>query len=105
MSYKIQIIDEYSFGEWFDHDLRFETKAEAEECTRHFTNAGWSGILDLRVAPSDDPLNARWTKEGLRNKEGRPFCVPQPAPTMAEIRAQAKALGAAWDAIVAKLDA
>ena len=30
MSYKVEIIDEYSFGEWFSHHLRFETEAEAE---------------------------------------------------------------------------
>lgn len=36
MSYKIEIIDEYSFGQWFSHHLRFETEAQAEECSRHF---------------------------------------------------------------------
>ena len=105
MSYKIEIMDEYSFGDYFSHDLRFETEREAEECSHHLGGAGWNGLLDLRIVRSDDPVNARWTDEGLRNKEGQPFCRPQPAPTIEEIRAEAKVLGAAWDSIVDRLGA
>jgi hypothetical protein len=89
MSYKIEIMDEYSFGEYFSHDLRFETEREAEQCSQHFSSAGWNGILDLRTVRSDDPVNARWTDEGLRDKNGQPFCQPQAAPTIEEIRAEA----------------
>jgi hypothetical protein len=104
MSYKVEIIDEYSFGQWFSHHLRFETETEAEECSRHFAYAALCGILDLRVAPSDDPVNARWTKEGPRNKDGKPFYTPKPPPTPEEIRQEAKRLTDAWNAIVDGMD-
>jgi hypothetical protein len=64
MSYKVEFLDEYSFGKYFSDDLRFETEREAEERSQHLNNAGWHGILDVRIARSDDPVNARWTDEG-----------------------------------------
>jgi hypothetical protein len=105
MSYKIEIIDEYSHGDWFSHNLRFATEAEAVECSQHFGGAGWMGIFDLRVVPSDDPANARWTEKGATDKDGKPFSAPPPSLTPEEIRAAADRLGAAWDAIVARMDA
>jgi len=80
MSYKVEIIDEYSFGKWFSHHLRFATEAEAEECSRHFSDTGWNGIHDLRVVPSDDPANARWADNEASNLDGKPISVRyQPA--------------------------
>jgi len=63
MSYKIEIMDEYSFFKWFSSDdLRFETKGESEEYSRHhFKCWGWNGILDLRTVASDEKVNACWT--------------------------------------------
>ncbi|MGA3105388.1 MAG: hypothetical protein ABSD53_12975 [Terriglobales bacterium] len=103
MSYKIEIIDEYSHGEWFSHSLRFTTEAEAVDCSRHFEGAGWHGIIDLRVVPSDDPVNARRTEKGTTDQDGKPFYTPPPTPSPEEHRAEADRLGAAWDAIVARL--
>ena len=103
MSYKIEIIDEYSHG-WFSHGWRFPTEAEAVECSQHFGGSGWNGLLDLRVVPSDDEANAHWTEKGATDKDGKPFYAPPP-PTPEEIRAEADRLGAAWDAIVARMDA
>ena len=40
MSCKIHIIDEYSFGKWFDNHLGLETATEAEECRRHLRVCG-----------------------------------------------------------------
>jgi hypothetical protein len=105
MSYKVEIIDEYSFGQWFSHHLRFETETEAEECSRHFAYAALCGILDLRVVLSDNPVNARWTKEGLRDKDGKPFYTPKPPPTPEEIQEEASRLTAAWNAIVERIGA
>jgi hypothetical protein len=104
MSYKIEIIDEYSHGDWFSYNLRFATEAEAVECSQHFGGAGWNGLIDLRVVPSDDPANARWTEKGATDKDGKPFYTPQPPPIPEAIRAEADRLGAAWDAIVAGMD-
>ena len=103
MSFKVEIIDEYSFGEWFSHHLRFETEAEAEGCSRHFAYAALCGILNLRVAPSDDPVNARWMDRGATDKDGKPFYTPKPPPTPEEIREEANKLTAAWNAIVQRI--
>ena len=59
MSYKVEIIDEYSFSQWFSHHLRFATKTEAEAYSHQFCNAGWNGIQHLRTVASDEPVNAR----------------------------------------------
>jgi hypothetical protein len=75
MSYKVEIIDEYSFGRWFPHHLRFATEAEADECSQHFDNAGWLGIRDLRIVPSDEPVNARWTDRGASDMNGQPISL------------------------------
>ena len=67
----------------------------------------WAGVefLNIRIVRSDDLVNARWADEGIRDKNGQPFRHPQPAPTIEEIRAEAKTLGAAWDSIVEQLGA
>lgn len=64
MSFRFEIIDEYSHGQWVANDLRFETEAEATQ----FANlgfAGWFGILNLHVLPSEDAVNARMTGRTL----------------------------------------
>ncbi|MGB8063359.1 MAG: hypothetical protein WCF26_15815 [Candidatus Sulfotelmatobacter sp.] len=105
MSYKIEIIDEYSNGGWFSDNLRFSTEAEAVGCSQHFGGAGWNGLIDLRVVPSDEPANAYWTQKGATDKDGKPFHTLPTPPTPEQIRAEADRLGAAWDAIVAGMDA
>jgi hypothetical protein len=80
MSYKIEIIDEYS-TDWCSNNLRFATEAEAIEASQHLGGAGWNGIIDLRVVPTDDPANARWTESGATDKDGKPFHTPAPPPT------------------------
>ena len=104
MSYKIQIMDEYSFGQWFDDPLRFATEAEAQHCLERFPNAGWNGIQDLRVMASDEPENARWNEKGLLKTDGTPFYSPPPPPTPKKIRAEPARLSAKWDELVASLD-
>ncbi|HEX6824308.1 MAG TPA: hypothetical protein VF123_19770 [Candidatus Sulfotelmatobacter sp.] len=100
MSYKVEIVDEYSFGRSFSHPLRFATETEAEAYSNQFCHAGWDGIQDLRVVASDEPLNACWTEKGILNKDGQPFCHPSRQPTSEEIHAEANRLGAKWDALV-----
>ena len=51
MSYKMEFMDEYSFGEYFSDDLRFATELEAEERSLHLSNVGWSGILEYPHCP------------------------------------------------------
>jgi hypothetical protein len=104
MSYKVEIIDEYSFSQWFSHHLRFATKTEAEAYSHQFCNAGWNGIQHLRTVASDEPVNARQTEKELLNKDEQPFCNPFPQPTPEEIRAEADRLGARWDTLVRGLD-
>jgi len=104
MSYKIEIIDEYSFGEWFSYHLRFATEAEAEECSRHFGAAGWNGILDLRVVSSDEPANASWTEKGVFDKDGRSIHRSPPPPTLAEIQEEARKLGLRWEEICGSIN-
>lgn len=103
MSYKIEIMDEYSFGWWFSDDLRFATEAEAEECSHHFVGAGWNGILDLRIVPSEAPLNACWTPNGVLRKPEQPLESPPPAASSKETAEEAKRLSAAWGALVDRL--
>jgi hypothetical protein len=103
VSYKIQIVDEYSFGQWFDCSLRFATEAEAEQYSQRFPNAGWYGIQHLRVSASDEPANARWTEQGLCDKWGQPFYRPSPPPTPEEVQVEADRLRTAWAAIVERL--
>jgi len=100
MSYKIEIMDEYSFGQWFSYHLRFATEAEAEECSLHFTRAGWYGILDLRVVSSGEPVNARWTEKGLLDNEGQPIYRRPAAPTWEETQEEAKKLRRRWQRTV-----
>ena len=102
MSYKVEIMDEYSFGQWFSDSLRFATEAEAIQHFQSF-HGGWSGILDLRVVPSDDDVSACWSDEGITNKTGKPLYNPPPPPSREKILEQAKNLGAAWDAIVNRI--
>lgn len=104
MSYKIEIVDEYSFGKWFSYPLRFATETEAEECSRHFSNAGWNGILDLRVVPSDEPVNASWTEKGVLDKDGQPIHRPPAAPAFEETQEEAKKLRLRWEEIVDRVN-
>lgn len=103
MSYKIEIMDEYSFGQWFSDDLRFATEAEAEECLHHFGGAGWNGILDLRVVPSDDAVNARWTPNGVLRTRGQAAEAPPPAASLKETAEETKTLSVAWGALVDRI--
>lgn len=96
MSYKIEIMDEYSFGQWFSDDLRFATEAEAEECSHHFEGAGWNGILELRIAPSDDAVSAR----GVLRTPGQATEAPPPAASLKETSEEATRLSVAWGALV-----
>jgi hypothetical protein len=79
-SYKIEIIDEYSHGEWFSDSLRFATEAEAVECSQHFGGAGWNGLIDLRVVDCNDPVNARGQRRALPTKTASSLCLLQNRP-------------------------
>jgi len=100
MSYKVEIQDEYSFGQWFSDDLRFATETEAKERLDHTPNSGWLGILDMRVVASDDPVSAIWSERGVWRKDGQPLHRPAPFLTPEELRQEGKLLAAAWDRIV-----
>src|SRR5437868_408774 len=104
MSYKVEMIDEYSFGRWFSDRVRFATAEEAEESSQHVSNVGWLGILDIRVVQSDDPVNARWTDKGILNLDGQLFYPPPPPPTKEEILADANRLRARRDALLASIE-
>jgi hypothetical protein len=54
--------------------------------------------------PSDDPVNARWTDEGVTNTKGTPFYTLPPAPSPKETREEADRLRVAWNATVNRMD-
>lgn len=107
MSFKVELIDEYSSGAWFSHHLRFATEAEATECSvHHLPYAGWSGILDVRVVLSDDPVNARCTEKSLFDKDGEPIKrTYQPPQKPEDVQAEARRLGAMVEATARRIAA
>ena len=63
MSWKPEVIADNS-GKWSSNALRFETKEEAEANVRHLASR-WIAVTDTRVTETDDPVNYRWTLDGL----------------------------------------
>ena len=45
MSYKIEIMDEYSFGQWFSNTLRLATESEATQYCHNFSAEARQMIL------------------------------------------------------------
>lgn len=68
MSWKPEVIADSS-GEWCGNALRFATKEEAEANVANLAMR-WLAVRETRVVESDDPVNYRWTEEGLKVVEG-----------------------------------
>lgn len=51
-------------GEWAGNALRFATREEAEGNVANLMMR-WFAVTDTRVVESTDPVNYRWTDEGL----------------------------------------
>ena len=49
---------------WSGNSLRFATREEAEANVSDLYGR-WLAVTDTRVVESDDPVNYRWTDEGL----------------------------------------
>lgn len=54
---------------WYGNALRFATEQEAENNVRNLASR-WLLVTDTRVVASDDPVNYRWTIDGLARVEG-----------------------------------
>ena len=65
MSWKPEVIADDS-GTWCGNALRFATKQEAELNVMNLA-ARWMSVREWRVVPSDDPVNYRWTNDGLQS--------------------------------------
>lgn len=51
-------------GKWRANALRFATEQEAQDNARDLMGR-WLLVTAYRAAPSDDPVNYRWTEHGL----------------------------------------
>ena len=49
---------------WYGNALRFATEQEAENNVRNLASR-WLLVTDTRVVESDEPVNYRWTIDGL----------------------------------------
>jgi len=63
MSWKPEVIAD-STGQWVGNALRFATKEEAEANVRNLSMR-WMMVRDTRVVESDEPVNYKWTSDGL----------------------------------------
>jgi hypothetical protein len=59
MSYKPEVIADSS-GQWTGNALRFATEGEAITYARDLMRR-WTLVSDIRVVPSDDPVNQQIT--------------------------------------------
>lgn len=67
MSFKPEVIADSS-GKWSGNALRFATRKEAEANVQNLAMR-WTLVRDTRVVESDDPVNYRWTENGLTRVE------------------------------------
>ena len=51
-------------GKWAGNALRFATQEEAHDYVVNLSRR-WLLVRDMRVVESDDPVNYRWTVDGL----------------------------------------
>lgn len=64
ISYKPEVQTDNT-GKWYGNALRFATEEEAK-ANAHDLMCRWMMVRDYRAAPSDDPVNYRWSeKDGL----------------------------------------
>lgn len=63
MSFKPEVIADSS-GKWAGNALRFATREEAEANVADLARR-WFLVRETRVVESDDPVNYRWTANGL----------------------------------------
>jgi hypothetical protein len=62
-SWKPEVMTDSS-GNWYGNALRFATREEAEANVYNLSMR-WFAVRDIRVVESDDPVNYRWTDQGL----------------------------------------
>jgi hypothetical protein len=62
-SWKPEVIADSS-GNWTGNALRFATREEAEANVQNLYMR-WTAVRETRVVESDDPVNYRWTDQGL----------------------------------------
>jgi hypothetical protein len=67
MSWKPEVIADSS-GQWTANGLRFATKPEAEANALNLAMR-WTAVRDTRATESEDPVNYRWTANGLEAVE------------------------------------
>ena len=67
MSWKPEVIADNS-GTWCGNALRFATKQEAELNVMNLA-ARWMSVREWRVIESGDPVNYRWTNDGLQHND------------------------------------
>ena len=63
MSWKPEVVTDGT-GQWYGNQLRFATREEAEANVFDLS-LRWTLVRDTRVTESDDPVNYRWTANGL----------------------------------------
>ena len=57
-----------STGKWYGNALRFATREEAEDNAENL-RMRWLLVRETRAVESDDPVNYRWTDDGLKAVE------------------------------------
>jgi len=67
MSWKPEVIADSS-GKWAGNALRFATREEAEAQVFDLS-CRWMLVRETRVVECDDPVNYRWTDDGLKAVE------------------------------------
>ena len=63
MSWRIEVMADDS-GKWESDPHRFATKQEALAYARDL-DLRWAALRDRRVVESDDPVDSRWTRQGV----------------------------------------
>ena len=63
MSWKAEVIA-YNSGKWVGDTVRFATQQEAWSYLQDLTYR-WTAVRYERVVESNDPVNHRWTQDGL----------------------------------------
>jgi hypothetical protein len=66
MSFKAEVITDSS-GQWSSNMLRFGTEAEAQSYGDDLYSR-WTLVREVRVVPSDEPVNAEWANGRLHHQ-------------------------------------
>ena len=63
-SWKPEVQTTDGTGKWYGNALRFATESEAIANVRNLEQR-WMLVTATRAVPCDDPVNYRWTENGL----------------------------------------